>query len=395
MSTIMIMGAGIYQVPLIKKAQQLGHTALVVSYPGPYPGLSLADEALLIDTTDKDAVLDAARARAIDGIVTTGTDVAVRSLGHVCDALGLPGVSAEAARMLTDKAEMKRAFAAGSAPTSAFEVVSTYKEACSAAASLGYPVMIKACDVSGSRGITKVENAEGIRAAYDAARAATHTDHLLVERFVPGCEIGVDGFMAAGSMELFAPHAKFTFRTGGVTIPAGHAFPLSYPDELLTRIREAIERGCAACGLTDGAFNSDVIITPSGEVSILELGGRCGATCIPELIGIHTGIDYYEQMIRSALGLPVDLTARAEPVPCMAKLLFSPRDGVVQSIDHEAIGRIADAYRADITLDVREGDRIHAVHDGTDRYGSIVMPCAHENDLDRALASLRRAIEVV
>lgn len=394
MSKLMIMGAGIYQVPLIKKAQAIGHEVIVVSYPGPYPGLDIADVALPIDTTDAAAVLDAARRLHIDGILTTGTDVAVRTIGTVCDALGLPGVSEQSAITLTDKAAMKRAFASGNVPTAAFEEVRTLDEAMIAAQRIGFPVMVKACDVSGSRGITKVDSLDTIPAAYEAALRATHTDHIVVEQFVAGNEIGVDGFVVDGELALFAPHDKFTHRAGGVTIPAGHAFPLHASRKTLGCIQDAIERALAACGLANGAFNSDVILTPEGGASVLELGGRCGATCIPELISIYTGIDYYEQMIRASLGQSVNLTPANEPIPCMSKLLFSEHDGTVKRIDREKITAIEQHFHAEITLDVHEGDHVHAVHDGTDRFGSIVMPTAQENELDAALDELKDCIEL-
>ena len=107
-NNLMILGAGIYQVPLIKKAKELGYHTIVVSYPGPYPGFDIADEVLYLDTTDSEAILDAARNMNIKGICTTGTDVAMGSIGLVNDTLGLSGISGQAARVLTDKSVMKK-----------------------------------------------------------------------------------------------------------------------------------------------------------------------------------------------------------------------------------------------------------------------------------------------
>ncbi len=394
MQKLMILGAGIYQVPLIKKAQAMGLETIVVSYPGPYPGLDVADRALLLDTTDAAGVLDAARRERIDGIVTTGTDVAVRTIGVVCDALGLPGVSEQCALSLTDKATMKAMFKRGGVPTAPFEEVRSLEETRAAAELIGFPVMVKACDVSGSRGITKVEDAHGIDNAYLAAMGATHTDHLVVEGFVEGHEIGIDGFVLDGKLALFAPHGKFTYTIGGVTVPAGHSFPLHASQAVLDRAQDAIERAIAASGLATGAFNSDVMITPEGEVSILEMGARCGATGIPELITMYTGIDYYEQIIRASLGLPLSLAVQDAPVPCMSKLLFSRRSALVEDVDLESVKALENRYRALITIDVAPGDQVHAAHDGTDRYGSIVMPASSEQEIDEALEELRGCIKL-
>ena len=92
MKKILILGAGIYQVPLIKKAKEMGLYTIVASIPGNYPGFSYADKVVYENTTSADAILKIAREEKIDGICTTGTDVAVITIGKVCDAMGLRGV---------------------------------------------------------------------------------------------------------------------------------------------------------------------------------------------------------------------------------------------------------------------------------------------------------------
>ena len=111
MKKLMIMGAGTYQVPLIRTAKEMGIYTIAVSIPGKYPGFAYADEVLHINTVDAEAVLAAARERGIDGICTAGTDVAVMTIGRVNDALGLAGISYEAAKIACDKVLMKQCYA--------------------------------------------------------------------------------------------------------------------------------------------------------------------------------------------------------------------------------------------------------------------------------------------
>jgi biotin carboxylase len=139
----MVLGAGIYQVPLLETIRAMGHESLVCSIPGPYPGFAAADKAAFVNTVDQEAILALAKEEKIDGILTTGTDVAVRTIGYVCDALGLAGPSYRAACNVTDKYRMREAMKQGGVRCPAFARVYTPQEARAAAEEIGLPVIFK------------------------------------------------------------------------------------------------------------------------------------------------------------------------------------------------------------------------------------------------------------
>lgn len=378
---IMILGAGIYQVPLILKAREMGLHTIVVSYRGNYPGFALADEICDLDTTDAEAVLAEARRLQIDGIATTGTDVAIRTLGLVCDELGLVGISPAAASVLTDKLAMKEMFRKGNVPSTAFLGVRSYEEALDAARSLGFPVMMKACDVSGSRGVTMVHREEDLQTAYEASVKASHTTHYIVEKVASGTEIGLDAFVYRGEVRLCLPHEKEVCHAGDITIPAGHSFPFGGSALLLERLRDALRKIVVASGADNCAINCDIMVD-GDSLQVLEAGGRCGATGIPELIRLHTGIDYYETILSCALGDSCDFTPTAS-ASCSSRLLFSPVGGIIDRIDEERIRAISAANKAEITLDYKPGDLLPRVHDGTDRIGQIILPTDAQEEASR------------
>ena len=204
----MILGAGIYQVPLIRTARRMGLYTIVVSIPGDYPGFALADKIYELNTRDKEAILAAAEKEQIDGICTSGTDVAVSTIGYVCEKMHLSGIPYEAAEILTDKAKMKDAFRQGGVSAADGMWVRSAEEAQKAAEQLGYPVVVKRVDSSGSRGITVVEHSGQIEEAYENARNGSARDYVLVEKFLRGTEIGVDGFVQNHKLVFLAPHTK-------------------------------------------------------------------------------------------------------------------------------------------------------------------------------------------
>ena len=134
----MILGAGIYQVPLIRTARRMGLYTIVVSIPGDYPGFALADKIYELNTRDKEAILAAAEKEQIDGICTSGTDVAVSTIGYICEKMHLSGIPYEAAKILTDKAKMKDAFRQGGVSAADGMRVRSAEEAQKAAEQLGF-----------------------------------------------------------------------------------------------------------------------------------------------------------------------------------------------------------------------------------------------------------------
>ena len=392
MKKLMILGAGVYQLPLIEKARALGLFTIVCSIPGDYPGFAMADQICYLDTTDEESILALAKKEQVDGITTCGTDVAVRTIGFVNESLGLSGIRANTAEILTDKIRMKEAFT-GHLNTAPGIAVSDSKEAGQAAAELTYPVMVKACDVSGSRGITKVDSEDELFDALKNAADVSHKDRYLIESFVPGTEIGMDAFIQDGKVILFLPHDKAMYQAGGSSVPMGHRFPSGISEEIQLAIRHELDEILAVSGYTDGALNADLMITPDGQVFVIEAGGRAGATGIPELIAIHAGIDYYAWIIKSALGEKIDPSPFAN-IPCESRLLFSRKGGIVRAIDHEAIHALQ-TDRVSIRLDVKEGDVVRKAKNGTDRFGDMIVRDPLANELSELEDKIRSSIYLV
>ncbi len=392
MKKIMILGASVYQVPLIKTAKRLGLYTIVASIDGDYPGFDLADKVYKINTVDKEAILQVCRQEQVDGICTTGTDVAVSTIGYVCGHMGLAGISEEAAVLATDKARMKEAFRKEQVSAAKFRRAESLEEVYAAAEEIGLPVVVKCVDSSGSRGITLVRSREELPEAYRRALERSGKDYVLVEETLGGTEIGVDGVVRDHELVFLAPHEKFVYHTDRITIPAGHGFPYRGTEQVQREIAEQMRRAVKALDLNDCSVNADVFVD-GDRVSIIEIGGRTGATCIPELISMHYGFDFYEKILKNALGEPVDFHPEKQGVFCMAKLLMSPVDGILTGIDERKLEQIR-GRGVVAALDFPVGHPVEAMQNGTTRIGHVVAETERVEELDEIVNQVYSCLEV-
>lgn len=394
---IIILGAGVYQVPLIRTAKQMGLYVIVVSTPGDYPGFALADKVYEISTTDREAVLAMAMEEKISAIVTTGTDVAVGTIGYVCEKLGLPGISCAASKIVTDKALMKEAFFRHGVTTAAFEVVHSCEEAVAAFHRIGAPAILKIVDKSGSRGITRVDTPEQLLEAYTYAETYTDADHMVLERFIVGTEVGIDAFVQNGEMKLFVPHDKLVYQNGRTGIPLGHICPIAASDELYGTMRTETQRAITATGLDNCAVNLDVLVTDSKEVYVIEVAGRCGATGIPEVLSAHLGINYYELILRNALGETI-IAEPKQKMPAASVLMYSDHSGKLRSIAYDFGGTHYVDADSEITeagyvqLDFAPGANVHAFENGTHRIGQAICSADSLENVIKRIADFQNSI---
>ena len=389
MKKLLILGAGIYQVPLIKTAQRMGVHTIVTSIPGNYPGFDIADSVYYENTVDAEAIAKLAEMEGIDGIVTAGTDVAIPTVGAVCDKLGLRGLSAEAARISANKKLMKEAYEANGVRTARFREIKTDDmDYASKLDGLTFPLIFKSVDSSGSRGITRVDSVGEFEAARQCVLDNTRSDYYLVEEFIEGEEFGAQAFIQDGKVEFILPHGDYVY-TGNTGVPIGHFAPYDLPEETIQDAKETLTAAIHAMKLDNCAINADFILK-DGKTYVLEIGGRSGATCLAELVGIYYGYDYYEKIIQVALGEKADFSS-SEANPNASHLLMADKDGIIVS---QINGNAPQPDIVDIQFDYKPGDEVHKFRIGPHRIGHIITKGATLKDAVATLKAAQSKIEI-
>jgi biotin carboxylase len=391
MANIMILGAGVYQVPLIQRVRRMGCEAHVVSRPGQYPGIVLADRFHPLDTTDIDGVVSLARNLGIVAVLTAGSDVCVPTMAAVNTALGLRGVNPDVASCLSFKGRFRAFQEAHDLPHPRFVVVRSAAECQYWVSQVAEPVILKPVDSSGSRGVARVDDGDSlsIHNTFDAALAESRCGEVCVETVIPGIEVGGNALLHSGEIIFLGITAK---HMNGFLVQ-GHSYPTDISEGGQRSVREAIRDCCCAMGYTDGPLNFDVMVDGEDAV-IIELGARLGGNGLTDLSERAFGYDVQTEMIRLALGQtpatpPADMIA-----PCGSYVFGSRYPGRLRHAGTEVEVRRSCPWLLELTFQRHVGDAVPAMHSNADLIGYATFDIPPDMDWEACCRRLDNALQL-
>ncbi|MBR6748873.1 MAG: ATP-grasp domain-containing protein [Bacteroidaceae bacterium] len=385
-----MLGGGFLQCFVIKKAKQLGYEVHVLDANPQAEGFKYADAYAVINIVDEEACLAYARSENVDGVLTAATDYSVLAMSRIASELHLPGINYSSAKLIKNKAEVRRClFDAHADDTGYSYEISSSQEALSVLPEVKFPVMVKPCDGSGSRGASRVDNPDEFVTACEYAMQGSITHRAVAEPFVVGREYGVESFVNQGEIHILAVMQK------DMTMPPyyaelGHAIPSGLSVEMEAKIKECVRRALIALGVNHGSVNMDLLIDSDGGVHIVDIGARMGGNLIgSHIIPMGTGIDYMANMIKAAMSDEVDFTPQTESAPVATKLLaLTP--GVVTSLPN--FDNIATTYKVTIEHHLHQGDTITPYRTNLDGCGYVV---ATGRDVYEAIDTARMVREII
>lgn len=324
MRKLAIIGASYFQMPLIEKAKEMGLETHVFSWGIRDVGQKEADYFYRTSIVEKQKILNKCLELGIDGICSIASDLAVPTVNYVASNMGLYGNSIESSNKSTNKHLMRLAFEerGDPSPKSIKVNINTNLERLK----LCYPVIIKPTDRSGSRGVCKLDNEEGIVQAVERAVSESFEKYALIEEYVEGKEYSVECLSFKGVHHFLALTEKFT--TGQpYYIEKAHIEPANIDEKTTGRILRIVFRALDTLEIKNGASHSEIKINDGGEIKIIEIGARMGGDCIgSDLVRYSTGIDYTQAVIEVALGIEPKLERRSEPIPVKSVFILNEND---------------------------------------------------------------------
>lgn len=370
MKKILVIGAGFLQDFVICKAKSMGYVTLAVDADPNAIGFQHADKHAVINIVDEQACLAYARRENIDGVLTAATDYGVLTAAFIAQEMNLPGLDYQAAKLIKNKYRVrKRLFEAHVDDTEqAYEVDAT-TDMGALCRRLSFPVMVKPCDGSGSRGAARVDAPDQLEAACRNAMASSITHRAEVETFIIGREYGAESLVVNGKAHVLSIMRKW------MTEPPyyaelGHAIPTDLPPDIEKKARHCVEKAINALGVNCGSVNMDMLITSEGRVHIIDIGARMGGNMIgPCVIPYGTGVDYMAEMLHLAADDPVEFMPKAHGTVATRLLAFDFDAVVKQLPDFPSLEK---EFGVEIYHHMELGQEIHAYHTNLDGLGYIV-----------------------
>lgn len=307
MEKLLIIGAGIGQMPILKKAKARGIHTTVVSIPGNWPCFEEADDVILCDIYDRDGVVREAAKRGITAVTSDQNDLMNPTVAYVAEKLGLPGNSFEAVMTYCNKNSFRDLCDRTGVP-SPRHIAVTADEVGTVEFDAPLPWIVKPADSQSSIGVCRIESPDELDDALRAAVEKSPTGTAILEEFFVGTEYVCEGFIDDGVYHLLQFADRRYFNLGGLLIPSQTVFPSLLAEEFRARIVSYEQALAREVHPAFAIVHSEYLVNEqTGEIRVVESALRGGGVYISShLVPLSTGIDVNELLLDKALGRPTN-----------------------------------------------------------------------------------------
>ena len=398
--TLMIIGAGVEQVPAYEIAKQRGLVVVGTDMNPNAPGFALADHKILVSTRDADATEREAvnfhQLHPLHGVMTIANDVPY-TVARVAQAIGLPSISLESAQCVSDKLLMKERFKSKGVGCPWFASVDSVEKLNEYIAdNHNQDFVLKPVDGRGARGVLLINSRVDLAWAFAESARWGDSGRLILEKFIPGMQLSTESFILDGKcytpaiaernysrLEQFKPNI---IEDGG-TIPA--------PLDVATKeaIDDLILRGAFALGITSGIVKGDIVIDDTGNPMIIELAARLsGGWFATHQIPAASGVNLVEAVISYSLGeeiKPSQLIPKHQHATAI-RYWFPPKGKIKRITGEDKLKQLSNLLSYGFFR--TQGDTQPEIRMHPDRFGYVIVMGENREDV---LAQVEQALNCI
>ncbi len=378
MKKLMLLGGSRYLLPVIKKAHELGIHVITCDYLPDNYAHKFSDEYHNVSIVDKEAVLELAKKLQIDGIMSFATDPGVVTAAYVAEKMDLPGNNPyESVAILQNKGRFRRFLKDHGFNVPKQLTMKDMDSIDSVEKNLSYPVIVKPTDSAGSKGVTRVDNRDGLGQAVRYAFQNSLYGEIIIEEFIEkdGFSTDTDSFSIDGKLVFFSLNDQW-FDDGAENIytPAAYSWPSTMPMAYQTELKEEVQRLLHLLNMGTSLYNIETRVGKDGKAYIMEVSPRGGGNRLSEMLHYACGQDLIRAAVQGALGLPIDqhFTQPAYRDYWGIIILHSKKEGC---FDNVVVDMDYQKYVIENDIWVKRGSRVHSFTGANMTIGTMVLKC--------------------
>jgi biotin carboxylase len=362
---------------------------------------ALPDNLLTLDFAEPAkaarSVAEFARSHPVDAVVPVDDRTTVVGAA-IAERLGLRSSSVEAVSTTRNKHRMREAFARAGVRSPRFTLLNVADDPEAAAERATYPCVLKPTILAGSRGVIRADDPPAFVAAFrriaailaesDSAGLGGGREEVLVEDFIPGREVALEGLLAAGELHVLALFDKPDPLDGPFFEETIYVTPSRLTEHFQTRVAETVQRAAAALGLRHGPIHAECRVTPGGTIYVLEVAARpIGGLCSRVLTfggePSDSRVSLEHVLLRHAIGAPID-NVRREAAGAAVMMVPIPQRGRLRGVSGEEAAREV-AGVTEIRITAKVGQILESLPEAGSYLGFIFARGATARDAEAAV----------
>ncbi len=337
----------------------------------------------------------------LDAVIPVDDDTALVG-ARAAEALGLPHNPVESVLAARDKHRFRQTLAKAGIPSPRFELFSIRDDPLEMAPVVNFPCVIKPVFLSASRGVIRANNPEEFIEAFlrvkailedpeTVSRGRDAAKQILVEEFIPGIEVALEGLLSGGRLKALALFDKPDPLDGPFFEETIYVTPSRIPRGTQKEIFDCAARTAEAVGLREGPTHAEFRVNDNGvwpiEIAARSIGGLCSRT-----LRFGTGLALEELILRHALGMETESLERERPAAGVMMLPI-PQAGTLQEVLGQEEARSVPGIE-DVAILIPPGQMVVPLPEGTKYLGFIFARSETPESAEAALREAHRRLDI-
>ena len=397
MKKLMLLGGMRYLVPVIEAAHKLGVYVITCDYLPNNIAHKYSDEYCNVSILEKDKVLEKAKELKIDGILSFACDPGVVTAAYVAEKMGLPSSGPyESVEILQNKGKFRKFLTENNFNVPVAKQYTDIETALNDTEMFNWPVIVKQTDSAGSKGVTKVEEKDKLKDAINYALKFSHSNEFIIEDFLEkvGDSSDCDSFSIDGKLKFVSFSAqKFDENCENPYTPAAFTWPASISKIHQEELTNEIQRLLTLLNMKSSIYNIETRECTNGKAYIMECSPRGGGNRLAEMIRYMTGVDMITNIVKSALGMELDVIEQKEIKDNWAEIiLHSEKEGIFEKlwISEEISSNIVEN-----DLWIETGTHVGGFSGANEAIGTMVLKFDSEIQMNNVLNNQNNYIKVI